>query len=352
MRSWKRSCRSSFETPVEMRTLNRRQFLSFVPKPRAGASSHWVHVAREAMACRFEVTLPMTDPRGIPAARWALDEIDRLEAQLTVYRDNSDVSCINRNAGEAAVQVESHLFELLLLSQELHRETGGAFDITTGPLIRCWGFFQRSGRIPDPDELDVARQCVGMSHVLLNAADHTVRFARPGVEINLGSIGKGYALDQVSRNLRAWGVRAALLSGGSSSVVAVGGHDRGWVVGVRHPRKTGFRIATLRLRDAAMATSGTGEQYFMSEGKRYGHILDPRSGMPAHGLAAVTVVASSGAVADALSTAFFVGGCELANEYCRNHPEVLALMVREDAPHRPQVFGSHSGVVMESLSLE
>jgi thiamine biosynthesis lipoprotein len=335
-----------------MRTLNRRQFLSFASTPGPSPTGYWIHVSREAMACRFEVTLPATEHGGIPAARRTLDEIERLEAQLTVYRDSSEVSYINRNAGETAVAVEPSLFELLLLSQQLHRETGGAFDITSSPLVRCWGFFQRAGRVPDPAELEVARRCVGMSQVLLNAADRTVRFVRPGVEINLGSIGKGYALDRVSANLRKRDVRTALLSGGSSSVVAVGGRDQGWAVGVRHPRKTGFRVATLRLQDAAMATSGAGEQYFVSEGKRYGHILDPRSGVPAGGVAGVTVVASSGAVADALATAFFVGGSELAEKYCANHPGVLALMVPEEPLGRPQVFGSHPGVVVESLSVE
>ena len=335
-----------------MTTLDRRQFLSFASTPRPSPVPYWVHVAREAMACRFEVTLPQTEPGGIAAASKALDEIESLEAQLTVYRDSSEVSYINRNAAEVAVAVEPLLFELLLLSQKLHRETGGAFDISAGPLIRCWGFFHRAGRIPDLHELDLARQRVGMSQVSLNAADRTVRFAKHGVELNLGSIGKGYALDRASANMQRRGVRNALLSGGSSSVVAVGGRDGGWVVGVRHPRNAGARVATLRLKDAAMATTGAGEQYFVSEGNRYGHVLDPRSGAPARGTAGVTVVTSSGAVADALSTAFFVGGCELANAYCRNHPGVMALVVPENSSERPQVFGSHAGVVIESLSIE
>src|SRR5262249_44266892 len=153
------------------------------------------------------------------------------------------------------------------LSQKLYHDTYGAFDITAGPLIRCWGFFERAGRMPTPEEWQAARARVGMDQVVLNAADRTVRFVRPGVEINLGSIGKGYALDRVSADLRRNGVRTALLSGGSSSVVAVGGgiHKEGWMVGVRHPRKRNSRLATLRLRDCAMATSGTGEQYFEND---------------------------------------------------------------------------------------
>jgi thiamine biosynthesis lipoprotein len=266
---------------------------------------------------------------------------------LTVYQDNSDVSYINRHAAETGVAVEPDLFDLLLLSQQLHRETKGTFDITSAPLTRCWGFFERAGRVPDPQELETAHRRVGMSQVELNTTGRTVRFARPGVEINLGSIGKGYALDKASAELRRRRVQSALLSGGSSSIVAMG--DEHWVVGIRHPRDKSSRVATLRLQDAAMATSGTGEQYFESNGRRYGHILDPRSGMPARGVAGVTVVAFSGAAADALATAFFVGGHELANEYCGNHSGVLALMVREDPSDPAQVFGSHPGVVIQSL---
>src|SRR5262249_53339204 len=255
-------------------------------------------------------------------------------------------------AGESTVSVEPRLFELLTLSERLHRETGGAFDITSGPLSRCWGFFHRAGKVPDQAELQEARQRVGMSQVTLDASDCCVRFLRPGIEINLGSIGKGYALDRVSTGLRSRKVRSALLSGGSSSVVALGEQHQGWVVGIRHPRKRNSRMATLTLRDAALATSGAGEQYFVSAAKRYRHILDPRSGEPGQGLASVTVAASSGAVADALATAFFVGGAELAKEYCANHPEVLSLLVPEDPLARPLIFGSHPRVVIETLSVD
>jgi len=335
-----------------MRTFNRRQFLSLAPAAERPLSGYWVHVAREAMACRFEVTLPATEPRGIAGASVALDEIDRLEAQLTVYRADSEVSEINRNAAAGPVAVDQALFELLSLANRLNRETDGAFDITAGPLIRCWGFFSRHGRIPDSDELERARERVGMFQLCLDAARRSVRFARPGVEINLGSIGKGFALDRAAARLSEQGLRTALLSGGRSSVVALGGDQGGWLVGVRHPHQAGCRIATIRLKDAAMATSGTGEQYFVAGGRRYGHILDPRSGFPACGVAGATVVASSGAIADALATAFFVGGAGLAKRYCRDHPEVLAFLVPEEPTDRPQVFGSHRGAAIEAIPID
>jgi thiamine biosynthesis lipoprotein len=212
------------------------------------------------MACRFEITLPMSDRNGVAIARDALDGIDRLEAQLTVFRETSEVSLINRRAAESDVAVEPRLFELLELCKQLHSETGGAFDIAAGPLIRCWGFLRREGRVPEPAELETARGLSGTSRVLLNRARRTVRFSSSGVEINLGSIGKGYALDRIAGEMRGRRVRAALASGGSSSVLAIGGgaDGRGWSVGVRHPRLRDRRIAVLKLRDLAMATSGVG----------------------------------------------------------------------------------------------
>jgi thiamine biosynthesis lipoprotein len=280
-----------------------------------------------------------------------LDGIDRLEAQLTVFRETSEVSLINRRAAESDVAVEPRLFELLELCKQLHSETGGAFDIAAGPLIRCWGFLRREGRVPEPAELETARGLSGTSRVLLNRARRTVRFSSSGVEINLGSLGKGSALDRIAGEMRGRRVRAALASGGSSSVLAIGGgaDGRGWSVGVRHPRLRDRRIAVLKLRDLAMSTSGSAEQHFESGGKRYGHIIDPRSGMPAEGVASVTVVAPSAALADGLATAFYVGGRELAESYCAGHSEVLALMIEERDPDHPIVIGASNRCGVEII---
>src|SRR5262245_45162263 len=136
--------------------LKRREFLSFSPTRYAPPASYWQHVSRPAMACRFEVTLPLDDQAGVRLARRALDEVDKLEQQLTIFRESSEVSLINRRAAEGRMRVEESLFSLLLLCQELCRETGGAFDITSGPLSRCWGFLNRQGRIPEPDEIEKA----------------------------------------------------------------------------------------------------------------------------------------------------------------------------------------------------
>jgi FAD:protein FMN transferase len=332
--------------------LKRRAFLSLSPTRPAPPSGYWQHVSRAAMACRFEVTLPLEDQAGVSVARQALDEVDRLEDQLTIFRDSSEVSFINREAAAGPVCVERSLFSLLLLCRELCRDTGGAFDITSGSLSRCWGFLRRQGRIPDPDEIEEARALVGGDKLLFDCESRSIRFARPGVKINLGSIGKGYALDRIAAMMRSR-VRAALLSAGSSSIRAIGGVDGGWTVGVRHPVDKERRLAVARLRDAALSTSGSEEQFFEYGGKRYGHIIDPRTGWPAGRVASVTVIAPSptvgAAVTDALATAFYVGGPEMAAGYCDAHPGVLVLML-ESGADRPILFGANNQCEVEIIN--
>ena len=331
--------------------LKRRQFIKFSPRPRAPRHDYWLHVSRPAMACRFEVTLPLRERAGVSVARNALDEADRLEQQLTVFRETSEVSFINRSAASSVIEVEPSLFALLLLCRTLYREAEGAFDITSAPLSRCWGFLKREGRLPEPYEIEQAKSVVGSDKLILDDRSRTIRFERPGVEINLGSIGKGYALDRIGATVSGH-VQTALLSAGASSIRAIGSGElwqRGWVVGVRHPRDKNRRLAVLTLRDCAMSTSGSEEQFFEHNGRRFGHIIDPRTGWPSELVAGVTVIASSAAVADALATAFYVGGPELAATYCSTHPDVLVIML-ESARGRPVVFGSNNRCEVEIIS--
>jgi thiamine biosynthesis lipoprotein len=314
-------------------------------KPESQAC--WLHVNRTAMACRFEVTLPMGNPESVAIANDALDEIDRLEEQLTVFRDSSEISRINEQAAFEAVRLEELLFDLLTLCRKLHCETDRTFDITSGPLTRCWGFLKREGRVPSTDEIEAARLLVGSNQLLLDDETRTIRFLRAGMEINLGSIGKGFALDQVAGSMRDR-VPIALLNAGASSFWAIGAgqRDQGWSVGLRHPRHKNQRLATLNVRDCALSTSGSEEQFFEHDGKRYGHIVDPRSGWPARDVTSVSVVAHSAATSDALATAFYIGGRELAESYCDTHPEVMAVMLESNSA-TPVVVGSHAGCRIE-----
>lgn len=303
--------------------------------------SYLVHVARPAMAGQFELFFNAGQYQAdLEAALEALDVVEALETQMTYFRETSEISRINRLAAEEPVEVEPRLFALLEQSLRLSKETGGAFDITASPLWEVWGFSRRAGRIPSETELADAMQKVGSHLVELDPAARTVRFLKPGVNLNLGSIGKGYALDRAADILAEKGIGDYLFHGGQSSVLARGalieakqlldegaGALAGWTVGIRHPLRRGVRLAEIRLRDQSLGTSGSGVQYFRHQGRRYGHILDPRTGWPAEELLSATVIAPEAALADALATAMFVMGKEASLEYCRLRPEVAAVLV-------------------------
>jgi thiamine biosynthesis lipoprotein len=294
------------------------------------------------MACRFEVTLGSEDARFVPAARAALDEVDSLESALTIFRDSSELARVNRHAGARPVAVSSDLWDLLGLCRDLHAATGGAFDPTSTPLSRAWGFLAREGRVPGPEQIAATRTRVGMERVVLDEADRAVSFSGPGVELNLGSIGKGWALDRIASGLSSQGLHHALVSAGGSSFLGWGGRD--WHVTLR---PGGEPLADLHLRRAALGTSGAREQHVEDEGRRLGHVIDPRTGRPADGVLSASAVAGNAATADALATAFLVGGTQLARSYCDEHPGTVAILVLEDDARAIVVFGSRAGVAID-----
>jgi len=293
-----------------------------------------LQIGRQAMACQFEVILSGDAPGPVvDAADAALDLVDQLENQLSVYREHSEICDINRRAGQAPVAVEPRLFALLELAGHLHQVTDGAFDITSTPLSQVWGFFRRQGGIPPQDELAAALERVAGAAVKLDRAAGTIAFDRPGLEINLNSIGKGYALDRCRELLLDFDVGDFLLHGGSSSLLACGSRADmraeapGWPVALRHPLRPGQRLAEIRICDRALGTSGAAVQNFTHRGRRYGHILDPRTGQPAEGVYSATVLAPTAAEADALATASYVLGVERAFSLCEEHPDWSAILV-------------------------
>ena len=288
-----------------------------------------VRLGKQAMACDFDVILNPGPVARLDAASMALDLIDQLEDQLSVYRPHSEVSRLNGRAAADWVEVEPRLFELLNLARQMSAETDRGFDITTGPLIALWRRCRADLRLPTPDELASTLQQTGIQNVAFNQEQRAIRFPVAGMEFNLGSIGKGYALDRAAELLVEQGLTEFLLHGGKSSLLAKGRHDQhsGWPIGISNPLFPDKTLATILLVDAGLSTSGSNIQYFRLEGKRYGHILDPRTGWPAEGLASVTVLAPTATLAEALSTAFFVIGVENARQYCHNHPEIKALLI-------------------------
>lgn len=332
-------------TSVHALRLSRRDLLRLKPPAVPDTGDHWLRVHRAAMACRFEITLSSERAADVPAALDALAEAGRLEAALTVFRPSSDVMQVNRTAGDAPAPVGDELFALLTTCRRLHDETGGAFDVTTTPLSRAWGFLDRRPARPSDEALAAALAAVGMTRVALDAEARTVRFLAAGMALNFGSIGKGFAVARIADALRARGATDALVSAGGSSVAAVG--RRRWSVDVVS-RASARCVARLALRGAALATSGAGEQFVGVDGTRRGHVLDPRTGWPAAGILSASAVADDAAEADALATAFFVGGLELARAYCDTHPRTMALIVPEGA-ETAVVIGTHPSVIVEEL---
>lgn len=303
--------------------------------PPTPAAAYVVHVSRRAMACEFEIYLNAGQyPHGLDAALEALDLVEALEEQMSVFRPTSEVNRLNRTAAEGPIAVASGLFGVLELADRIHAQTGGAFDITAGPLWDAWGFSRRQGCVPSDAELAAARDRVGWGSVRLDPVAKTVQFLKAGMGLNLGSIGKGHAVDRCGEALQAAGIDDFLIHGGQSSVLARGqrmaGSDSegpGWTVGIRHPLKPDRRLGEVRLCDRALATSGSGVQFFRHKGRRLGHIIDPRTGRPAEGVLSVTVMAPTAAEADALATGLYVLGVERGLEFCRERPDLAALYV-------------------------
>jgi thiamine biosynthesis lipoprotein len=323
----------------------------FLDEPDAPSEYSLTRMSRRAMATTFEIAIPVGSHRdAVAAGEDALNLIDELEDQMTVFRDHSEVSRLNATASAAFVEVELRLFELLSRCAIWTKETSGAFDIATGAPTKAWGFYRRDGAVPPAAELVAAMHATGFRHVVLDESRHAVKFRREGLELNLGAVGKGYALDRAAELLRTkWRVRSALLHGGGSSVYAIGtppGDSRGWPIRLKHPTKPDVSLGVVYLRDSGLGTSAATFQFFEYNGRKLGHVLDPRTGWPAEGTASASVIAPTAAEADAMSTAAFVAGAEAAQRLTRLRPALGAVILSEDektaglnpAARQPRVF--------------
>lgn len=303
--------------------------------PRAGDT---LRIQTRAMACQFAVFLDADRRDQLDAASRVLQSVHDLETMMTVYRPEGPMVRANAIAADSDVVLEDTLFKVVALACRIAEETDGAFDPTTGPLVELWRGARESGQVPDDLEVQRVRESGYLEHVVVDTRAKSIRFERPGVELNLGGIGKGFALDRIAEELQESGVDSYLLHGGHSSLLARGRHagHAGWPVGIRNPLFPSRRLATLLLGERAMSTSGSGVESFRIGGRRFSDILDPRTGWPAEGMLSVTVLAETAAEADALSTAFFVGGVEFAKGCCDNRPGVSALLI--PAPRRGQTL--------------
>ena len=249
----------------------------------------------------------------------AFDEVRRVDRLLSNYKASSELSALNREASRRDVEVSPELADLLEKCLRYSEESEGAFDITVGSLVEAWGFYNGTPAIPNALALWWAKRNSGYHHLRLNRSASTVRFLRSGLQLDPGGIGKGYAVDQAAAVLRQYGIERALISSGTSSIYALGAppdNAEGWRLTIRTPSEQTVADTVVGLRDEALSTSGSYEKFFEKDGKRYGHILDPRTGEPATGMETVSVIAPLTIETEAWSTALFVNGLEWA----RNHP--------------------------------
>lgn len=293
-----------------------------------------VALARHAMATRFEIILHGDNPVALRSAgEEALDEIERLEAQLSLYRPTSEVAHLNACAAREPVRIGPTLFRLLQQAQRLHEESRGAFDITIGPLMRCWGFLRGSGNVPDPVALADARAKTGMHLVRLDPENCTVQFACAGVMLDLGAIGKGYAIERAANLLREAGVNSAILHGGTSTVYALGHPPDAdsWKVAIEYPPEQSDSspelLALVPLKDEALSVSAVWGRSFQAHDKTFGHVLDPRTGYPVSAALLAAVVLPSATETDALSTALLIVGPEGHDSMARLRPGMRTLVL-------------------------
>jgi thiamine biosynthesis lipoprotein len=310
---------------------SRRDFFRLGKPPEPAPDLYLLNLGRRAMGSRVEIVFPAEYRSLVEEVQRAMDEVRRLEGLMSYFDPGSRISQINRDGAECPVPVEPELFLLLNRCRELWEWTGGAFDAAAGALWRCWGFHRREGRLPPAEDLADARLRSGFHLVELDDVNRQVSLDRPGVELNLGSIGKGFALDRAGAMLQNAGFERVLLNAGSSSVLAIGRPSQdvaGWRVSVRHPVRLESNLLTLRLENLGMGTSGIEEQYFELDGRRYGHIIDPRSGESVLNHLSTTAIAPDAATADGLATAFFVMQMDEIERFCQSHSDVGAIVAR------------------------
>ncbi|UCG50238.1 MAG: FAD:protein FMN transferase [Phycisphaerales bacterium] len=277
--------------------------------------------SHDAMATTFEILIVHEDERyARQAAAAAFAEVDRLESELSRYIENSDVARINSLPAGEPLLLGLDTFECLKISARIYAETDGAFDITIGSLLQCWRKDDGTPRTPSAEDLELARQRTGTHLLQLDETEHTVELSVSPVQVDLGGIGKGFAVDRVAQLLREWSIKIALISGGYSSVLALeapSGSD-GWPLTLSHPANRGQILARPHLCRAALSGSGV---------QKGGHIISPRTGRPTSGKLAAWSGAPDAATADALSTAFMIMAPEEIRKYCSDHPDTRAMVI-------------------------
>jgi len=261
----------------------------------------------------------------------AFREFGRLERLMSVWREDSDLSRVNRAAGDRPVPVSSEVREALAVARQISDWTGGKFDVTFGALSDLWRFDQdQDSSVPDPDQVRRRLPLIDYRRLLVDDRAGTAFLARAGMRAHLGGIGKGYAIDRAVRRLRDRGLADFMIQAGGDLYVAGRRGDRPWRLGIKDPRGPGGQsFASVELTDSTFSTSGDYERFFIKDGRRYHHILDADTGEPARGCRSVTIAAPRAVLADGLSTGVFAMGPDAGMALIERLPDVEGVIVTD-----------------------
>ncbi len=279
---------------------------------------------RVLMGTVVEITLKKDDPE---AAEAAFKEIERLEKSLSHYKGDSDVSKINQNAGKGPVKVSSEVIDVVEAAVKIAKLSNGAFDPTVGS-FRVWDFSKESGRVPSKKEIQEKLPLVDYKAITLDKEKHLVGLKKKGMALDLGGVAKGYIVGKAMEALKTRGPSFAIIrAGGDMMVYDKNDSVEPFTIGIQHPRIKDRLIAKLKIRNGAISTSGDYERFFIKNGVRYHHIIDPKTGFPADKTQSVTIVSQDPTLADALSTAIFVMGPEKGMELVKKLDGVEAVII-------------------------
>ncbi len=283
------------------------------------------------MGTLFDLTVSNRDvEQARKAIDKAFDEIQRIEGFTSNFSSKSEVSKINQNTGKQAYPVSKELFTLLQKAIQYSELTNGTFDITIGTIQELWKFEDEKGTVPPQKTLTQLLPLVDYKNILLKE-NYQVRLKKRGMKLDLGAIAKGYAVDRGIETLQKYNIYNAILNGGGD-LRSIGEKSPGvpWKIGVRHSRKPASIIASLDGKNNAIATSGDYQKYFVKDGIRYHHILDPKTGTQAQGVQSVTIIAKEAMLADAMATAVFVMGAEQGMKFLESQNQLKGIIITAD----------------------
>lgn len=292
----------------------------------------FTEVKREAvlMGSQFVFIVDAPKQQALASITEAANAIKKLENLLSSWKPGSDISRLNEHAGRHSVKVSTETMELLLLAKGLEQKTQGTFDITVGSVWDIWPFRDRNAPLPSQSEIDQSLQLVDSSTIVIDQENQTAYLPKIGMKVNLGAIGKGYAAELAINTMRNQGIKRAAVSAGGDLYLLGVKRSGPWAVELEHPRWKGRYLDRFVATDISVATSGDAKQYIERNGKRYGHIIDPRTGWPADKSQSVTIMTESSILADAYATAVYVMGPEEGINWVENQTGVEALIVDKD----------------------